>query len=160
MEIRNASREDWKALEEIERICFPEAEAASGKTILQRLLTFPGHFWILEQDGRALGFINGMVTDQETISDEQFENASLHREKGLWQTVFGLDVLPEYRRKGCGAMLMRALLQDAKRQGRRGCILTCKEELIPYYEGFGYECLGVSASVHGGVVWYDMRLVF
>ena len=39
-------------------------------------------------------------------------------------------------------------------------ILTCKDRLIPYYEKFGYRNLGVSASVHGGAVWYDMILEF
>ena len=37
---------------------------------------------------------------------------------------------------------------------------TCKEHLIPYYEKFGYRNCGVSESVHGGAVWYDMRLTF
>ena len=39
-------------------------------------------------------------------------------------------------------------------------ILTCKEGLIPFYEAFGYRNLGVSASVHGGAMWYDMVLEF
>ena len=39
-------------------------------------------------------------------------------------------------------------------------ILTCKEKLIPFYEGFGYVNCGVSKSVHGGAVWYDMELDF
>ena len=39
-------------------------------------------------------------------------------------------------------------------------ILTCKEELIPYYEQFGFENRGLSASVHGGAAWYDMVLTF
>ena len=29
-----------------------------------------------------------------------------------------------------------------------------------FYEQFGYKSLGVSASVHGGAVWYDMILEF
>ena len=43
---------------------------------------------------------------------------------------------------------------------RRGLILTCKDRLIGFYEGFGYKSLGVSQSVHGGAVWYDMILEF
>ena len=44
--------------------------------------------------------------------------------------------------------------------GMRGMILTCKAALIPYYERFGYRNKGISASVHGGAVWYDMVLKF
>ena len=37
-------------------------------------------------------------------------------------------------------------------------ILTCKQEKIPYYQKFGFQNRGVSASEHGGAVWYDMVL--
>ena len=39
-------------------------------------------------------------------------------------------------------------------------ILTCKEALIHYYARFGFKNCGLSASVHGGAVWYDMRITF
>ena len=39
-------------------------------------------------------------------------------------------------------------------------VLTCKEGLIPFYQSFGFENRGLSASVHGGAVWYDMVLAF
>ena len=41
-----------------------------------------------------------MVTDDRTISDVMFEQAELHKEDGKWQSVFGLDVLPEHSAKG------------------------------------------------------------
>ena len=47
-----------------------------------------------------------------------------------------------------------------KHKGRRGCILTCKDTLIHYYEKFGYVNKGISESVHGGAIWYDMILEF
>ena len=74
--------------------------------------------------------------------------------------MLGLNVLPEYRRQGIARRLMEALLGQARADGHSGAVLTCKEHLIPYYEAFGYRRLGVSASVHGGAVWYDMALVF
>lgn len=55
---------------------------------------------------------------------------------------------------------MKALMTIAKREYRLGMILTCKEELIGFYEQFGYKNMGISKSVHGGVVWYDMLLCF
>ena len=53
-------------------------------------------------------------------------------------------------------LLMEHMIGDARAKGRRGSILTCKDRLIHYYEKFGYKNMGVSASVHGGAVWYDM----
>lgn len=160
MKIRKATIHDLAAVTEVEARCFPAAEAAGESDFEQRLLCFSNHFLVLEEEGKIIGFINGMVTDKMVIEDEMYENASLHNENGKWQTIFGLDTLPEYRRRGCAAMLMNKLIEEAREQGRKGCVLTCKDKLIHYYEKFGYQNYGVSQSVHGGVVWYDMRLEF
>lgn len=160
MKIRNAEIEDAKVLCDIEAACFPEAEAASLNRIEERLNQFKNHFWVAEIEGKIIGFINGMVTNSETIADIMYEDASMHQEDGSWQSVFGLDVIEEHRNQGYAAKLMEALIEDAKRAGRKGCILTCKDRLVHYYEKFGYECRGKSESVHGGAVWYDMMLTF
>lgn len=39
-------------------------------------------------------------------------------------------------------------------------MLTCKEHLLHYYAKLGFVNEGVSGSVHGGAVWYQMRLTF
>ncbi len=160
MDIRNATLSDLSAITAVEAECFPPAEAASEKVFEARLRVYPNHFWLLEDNGNLIGFINGMVTDESIIRDEMFEGAGLHNENGNWQAVFGVNTIPEYRRKGLAAMIMEHVISDAKRQGRKGCILTCKENLIHYYEKFGYINEGVSNSIHGGAVWYDMRLTF
>ena len=38
-------------------------------------------------------------------------------------------------------------------------VLTCVEKNIKMYEKFGYNLLGVSSSVYGGAVWYDMDIL-
>ena len=37
-------------------------------------------------------------------------------------------------------------------------ILTCKKALVGYYEKFDFVNEGLSASAHGGAIWYDMTL--
>ncbi len=160
IQIRNAVMDDLDVLEKIEATCFPEAEAATRMTIFLRLRAYADHFWIIEVDGKAVGFIDGAVTNEKAITDIMFEDVALHKPDGDYQAVFGLNVLPDYRRNGYGSLLMQALIDDAKAAGRKGCILTCKEQLIPYYEKFGYVNQGVSKSEHGGAVWYDMLLEF
>ena len=160
MQIRTARMADLDALAAIEAACFPAAEAADRETLAGRLRVYPEHFWLLEEDGRIVSFVNGMATDEPTIRDEMFAAPSLHRPDGAWQAVFGVNTLPEYRRRGLAGLLLRETERDARAAGRKGCILTCKDRLIHYYEGFGYRDQGVSASVHGGAVWYDMTLRF
>lgn len=160
MKIRTATTNDVSQLATVEAACFPAAEAASQADFTQRLRVYPNHFWVLEDDGKIVSFVNGMVTDEPTIRDEMYADASLHRESGAWQAIFGVNTLPEYRRRGLAGQLLTAAAEDARAARRQGCILTCKEKLIHYYEGFGYRNQGVSNSVHGGVVWYDMTLEF
>ena len=54
---------------------------------------------------------------------------------------------------------MRRVLEES-REKREGVVLTCKEELLGFYGRFGFVSEGVSASAHGGSVWYQMRLKF
>lgn len=158
MLIRQVRPEDLDAVTRVEAVCFPEAEAATRDSFSQRIAAFPESFLVAEQDGEIIGFINGCVTDSRVIEDAMFEDVKLHDPDGAYQSIFGLDVVPEYQHQGVASLLMRQLIETAKTQGRKGLILTCKDRLIGFYETFGYRNLGVSQSVHGGAVWYDMIL--
>lgn len=158
--IRTGTADDVEALAVLEAACFSPAEAASAEQFAERLAVFPTHFWLLERNGVLVAAVNGMVTNEPVIADEMFADASLHDEQGAWQAIFGVETDPAYQRRGYAALLMEQAIADARAQGRRGCVLTCKEHLITYYERFGYVNCGVSASEHGGARWYDMRLEF
>ena len=158
--IRQVTMEDLDRVAQVEAVCFPAAEAAGRETFRARIERFPDSFFVAEKDGVIVGFINGAVTDERTIRDEMFEDVSLHNPRGCYQSIFGLDVAPERQHQGIAGELMRHMIEDARRRGRKGLILTCKDRLMGFYEQFGYKSLGVSASVHGGAVWYDMILEF
>lgn len=158
--IRNATIDDLDSIHKLESICFSEREAASRISFSKRLRVFPAHFWLMEDQGKVVGYINGMVTDNDTIRDEMFENADLHQKDGSWQSVFGLAIDPDYRKEGHAGRLIKHFVQVAKSQNRKGVTLTCKESLIPFYERLGFCNAGISASALGGAVWYDMKIQF
>lgn len=161
MRIRLAVPEDLAALTAVEAACFPAAEAATEQDLAARLAVYPNHFWLLEnEEGRLISFVNGMVTHEPDLRDEMYSEAALHDETGEWQMIFGVNTLPEFRRRGLAGQVLRRVIADAEAQGRKGCVLTCKDRLVHYYETFGFVSEGVSESVHGGVVWYQMRLEF
>ena len=162
MHIRTASLADAAALAAVEAACFPPAEAATAAEITDRLAYYADHFWLLEEDdGTLVSFVDGMTTDEPTLRDEMYENAALHDEDGTWQMIFGVNTLPEYRRHGYAGQLLRRAIADAKQQGRKGLVLTCKERLLPYYAKFGFQDEGVTdKSTHGNVAWHQMRLSF
>ena len=138
MRIRTAAMADLKTVMDIEAACFPAAEAASEADFAARLAVYPNHFWLLEEDGRVVSFVNGMVSDEPELRDEMYADASLHREDGAWQMIFGVNTLPEYRRRGLAGRVLERVIADARAQGRRGCVLTCKEALVHYYARFGF----------------------
>ena len=71
--------------------------------------------------------MNGLVTDEPYLRDEMYSDASFHNEQGAWQMIFGVNTLPEYRRKGFAGQVLQKVIADAREQGRKGCVLTCKE---------------------------------
>lgn len=161
MKIRTATMDDLKMLASVERQCFPPAEAATEEVLRSRLRYYPDHFRLLFDGDRLVAFVDGFVADTKDLTDDMYEDASMHNEQGSWQMIFGVNTIPEYRRRGCAAMLIRNVIEDSKKEGRKGVVLTCKEELIPYYSRFGFVNEGItSKSVHGGVSWYQMRLSF
>lgn len=89
-----------------------------------------------------------------------YEDAALHDENGSWQMIFGVNTLPEYRKKGYASKLINHMIDSAKKEKRSGVVLTCKKELISFYSKFGFFDEGISESQHGGAVWHQMRLEF
>ena len=78
-----------------------------------------------------------------------------------WQMIFGVNTLPDYRKHGYAGQLIQCAIKDAREQGRKGLVLTCKEKLIKYYAKFSFVDEGVSdKSTHGNAVWHQMRLTF
>ena len=160
MNIRTATLQDIDQIAAVEKECFPAAEAATKEEFEQRLSHYGDHFWLMFEDDTLIAFVDGMVTDQEDLTDEMYEKADLHEEQGDWQMIFGVNTIPAYRRCGLAEQLLKRAIADAKAQGRKGLVLTCKDKLIHYYAKFGFENEGVSESTHGNVVWNQMRLTF
>ena len=143
--IRQARPEDLDQVAEVERICFPEAEAAGRESLRLRIQAFPESFLVAEEQGGAIiGFINGAVTDKKTISDDMFEDAGLHKEDGAYQSIFGLDVLPQYRRQGVAEEILKAYLRLGQAH-LAFLTLEVRESNAPaigLYEKLGFQVVG------------------
>lgn len=160
MTIRTATIEDLEAVSAVEAECFPPAEAATKEEFEKRLTHYGKHFWLMFDGDKLIAFVDGFVTDEADLTDEMYEKAEMHDENGAWQMIFGVNTIPAYRKKGYAGELIKRAIADAREQGRKGLVLTCKDRLIPYYAKFGFVNEGVSESVHGNVVWNQMRLTF
>lgn len=159
--LRHASKDDIDQISQVEAACFPPAEAASKKQLAERVEAYGDCFWLLFDGEKLVSFVDGFVTNEENLTDEMYEKASMHDPNGAWQMIFGVNTIPAYRKQGCAARLLRQAIQDAKGQGRNGLVLTCKAPLVHYYAKFGFIDEGVTEnSTHGSVIWNQMRLTF
>ena len=161
MEIRTATINDLEAIAAAEAKCFPQAEATTKETFAERLKYYGNHFWLMfDEEDKLISFVDGgFATDQPDLTDEMYEKASMHNEKGAWQMIFGVNTI-HYRQHGYAGELIQKAIFDARRHHRKGLVLTCKDNLIPYYASFGFVDEGISESVHRNGVCHQMRLTF
>lgn len=101
-----------------------------------------------------------MVSDEPHLLDAMYDDASMHNPHGAWQMIFGVDTLPAYRKRGYAGAVLQHAIDTARAEGRRGVVLTCKDQLVHYYAKFGFADEGISDSTHGNVIWHEMRLTF
>ena len=159
--IRTATMADLNQIARVEAECFPAAEAATAEEFKARLSHYADHFWLMFEGGKLISFVDGFVTDEPDLRDEMYADAALHDPAGAWQMIFGVNTIPTHRRRGYAGQLIERAISDARVQGRKGLVLTCKPEKVSYYAKFGFADEGISEnSTHGGVVWHQMRLTF
>ncbi len=160
MTIRQGTKEDIKIISAAESVSFPAAEAASEGSFIRRMELYPEGFWLSFERDSFIGFVNGMESDEEDLSDDMYENARLYKKDGAWEVILSVVTLPEHRGKGYASKLMRQVIADTKARGKKGLVLTCKDYLVGFYESVGFVSEGLSSSTHGGAQWYQMRLTF
>lgn len=161
MEIRTATMADLDMIAVVEAECFPAAEAATKEEFAERIQYYGEHFWLLFDEDKLVAFVDGFVTNEADLTDEMYAKASMHEEDGEWQMIFGVNTIPAYRKRGLAGKLIERAIEDAREQGRKGLVLTCKDHLVHYYAKFGFENEGVSEnSTHGNATWNQMRLTF
>jgi ribosomal protein S18 acetylase RimI-like enzyme len=154
--IRNATMKDLPDIVIIEHICFPIEEAATEGALKKRIQYIPDSFFVAEENGVIIGLVNGPVIETEFITDDLFDEINPNPSSGGHQTVLGVAVTPHFQTRGVATALLSHLEKDAAGKKRVSITLTCKEDLIRFYENIGYRNMGVSKSEHGGVTWYNM----
>lgn len=157
--IRNVTLEDLERLIEIENLSFTKEEAATKVAFINQIRMIPDSFFVAVDNGEIVGFVNGPVMETDYITDDLFSETKENLKTGGVQSILGLAVHPMHRKKGIASELLIYLETEAKKRERKAVTLTCLEKLIPYYKKHGYENKGISQSVHGGEVWFNMTKI-
>ena len=152
--------EDAETVSVIEQICFPPNEACTPEIMHQRVKTITDAFMTVRlcSTDEPVGFINGLVSDEEDFRDDFFLHTELHDPSGSHVMIMGLDILPEHRGQGLASFLMKAFAADQKSRGRTRLVLTCLEDRTEMYRHMGFTDHGIADSTWGGEVWHLMDM--
>ncbi|KAL4939507.1 hypothetical protein BDV06DRAFT_198714 [Aspergillus oleicola] len=166
---------------------FPEAERCTREKFLYRLGRCPelclGLFTlpIFDQDQpkprpTLVGHIIATRTSTPNVTDKTMELPSDwkterstvvdgevvgHDEYGSSIAIHSLAVLPEHQGKHVASTLMKSYIQRIREAAIADrLVIIVHENLIPFYESFGFENRGPSKCQFGGGGWTDMTLEF
>ncbi|KSU81684.1 Ribosomal protein S18 acetylase RimI [Fictibacillus enclensis] len=154
--LRKVHPADLEQLLVIENEGFSREEAATKEALAERIQRIADTFIVAETDGKILGFINGPVINQPYITDGLFKEIIENPKRGGYQSVLGLAVSKQARNQGIAKLLIEKMEELMREKEREGITLTCKQELVSFYEKLGFVNHGISESKHGGVTWYNL----
>ncbi|MBQ9406571.1 MAG: GNAT family N-acetyltransferase [Desulfovibrio sp.] len=158
MTIRTATIADLDSVSSVESLCFPSGEAFSRDMFARNLRRYPGHFWLMCEGSKLISFVHGLATNLPNISERMYTDAQLHVDNGRWQMICGVDTPPAYRCCGYARQLLQTAMKDASRRGKKGLVLACKDNMIPYYASVGFVDEGVRfRSAYDGLLRHQMR---
>ena len=81
MKIRTATINDLDAIAAVEAECFPAAEAATKEEFAERIKFYDDHFWLMFDADKLFLLWMDLLPTKSDLTDEMYENASMHNEK-------------------------------------------------------------------------------
>mmetsp|Transcript_30623 Transcript_30623/g.51580 ORF Transcript_30623/g.51580 Transcript_30623/m.51580 type:complete len:178 (+) Transcript_30623:101-634(+) len=158
---RGIESEDLERVKALEAAGYPADEAASPEGIEYRAKSAPGCFIVAIKPGdggdEIVGFVNGTLATGDTL---KHETMSQHDPDGELLCIHSVCVDENHRRTKVGSRMLKAYVnyvQQSTPQAKR-LILICKETLIGFYDGCGFEMVGPSDVVHGREDWFEMKI--
>lgn len=134
--MEDASLKHLDRLCEIEGECF-DREAFTRQQMIHLLTDYNSVGLIAKVDEKIVGFIIGMIYFDR--------NSSVGH-------ILTIDVLPTYRRRGIGQMLIQEMEKIFKNKGVRTCRLEVREDNIAalrLYQKLGYEAVAKLKNYYG-----------
>lgn len=126
--IRNATINDIKQIMDIEYESFCETVHEDRSVFIDRILTFPDGFLVLEINGYVSGYISSEIwTYSEEIREEMFNlNHSIRKVHNATSSelyISSIGILKEHRGEGYGNLLFTELFERITRRYKVSSII-------------------------------------
>ncbi|MBY5033648.1 GNAT family N-acetyltransferase [Streptococcus gallolyticus] len=156
MEIRFVTAADLPAIIALEEGNFPPQECMA-REVLSFYVEHLGQTCLLvEDEGVVAGHLLATPMPESSLTDFVFEQTALPKGDLSYLGISSLSIAKKYQGQGLGTLLLAALKEVAVAAHFKGICLTCKEELISYYQMNGFSEMGLSSSQLGGEEWVEM----
>lgn len=144
----------------IELMVYPLESAATLEAFRMRKQVFGPYFIIAEIGSQIIGVTNGVKLEHKDLADESIKQGVSYALNGRYFCLLTIAVHPSYQRQGIASQLLNQIILKVKEDSLSGIVLMCEEHLIPFYEKHGFQYMAPSASVHGGIQWHEMHLMW
>lgn len=138
MKIREAKIEDIMEISELEKRI--EENPASYETLVRRFQLFPEGFYVAEDDGQIIGYIESCIWNKKEFNSfEEIKEFQKHHDVNASTLyIIFLATSPDYRNRGIGSMLLQKLINKASRLKKKKVQLVSKDGLESFYSRFGF----------------------
>lgn len=152
---RQVKPEDLEAVVNLEAEAFDMNKERTRSDMIGRIQNYPDTFLVAEdqENNQVVGHIFGPAFAKRYIEDEIYFKNHPNRQEDKYQMILSLAVVLKYRRNGIAGHLLAELANVAKSQGRDALSLTCKDELISFYEKNGYQNEGKTQNLPGETMY-------
>mmetsp|Transcript_8371 Transcript_8371/g.13560 ORF Transcript_8371/g.13560 Transcript_8371/m.13560 type:complete len:476 (+) Transcript_8371:321-1748(+) len=148
---------DLKRVIDLESKSYPEDEAASKESVVERWKNASEYFMVAKDEEEIIGFVNGTCSDGIELEEE---NMSKHVAGGRTLCVHSVVVDERFQRQGAAFGMLSEYVERirAEQVQVERIVLISKEHLVPFYESVGFINGGLSHIVHGKDPWYELYL--
>lgn len=148
--------DDAREVAALEHLVFPAEFATPYEVFKERLLLAPEYSIGVREaaTNRLVAFISGALTSSNRLDKRSL---SVHDADGELFCIHSICTHPSFRRRGIAKMLFNLLLQRVQDINPRvqQISLICCGQLVPMYESWGLQCVGLSEVDLGATAWYE-----
>lgn len=151
---------EMAAVAKMEAESFPAEEGEETATLIRCAQQATPFYMVAVYEGEIVAHVFGNLTSSEHVT---YQVTKGHSNEGSTLYIRSVLVKKNYRGGGFGRKVLDAYLSHVKKSSTnllKSAMLLCKQHLLPFYQGVGFNLVGEAQVKLGVDQWYESRLDF